>query len=196
MGLIQQNRLFTAKQVCSLLRKRSDFGKSAQLCIIYEDILRQTMNNMMKNMSKDAMEAMDNERNENDEDFMDLPDKIWAIRCKIDSMYSEQIDLFGDNVQLHIAYCLSLWRIGYNSKGIESKSNEWIKYNKALLNESKYFLSRSNAFINDGKHKKALFELENALKLCLDGKENEKNDLIQTRLLMAVTLNKMNKLKR
>ncbi len=43
--------------------------------------------------------------------FKDLPEKIWEIRAKIDSIYSKAIELSPNDVNLHIAYALSLWRI-------------------------------------------------------------------------------------
>ena len=48
----------------------------------------------------------------------EFPTTIWALRCDIDDLYQAAIAKNGGNVDLHIAYALSLWRIGYNADGI------------------------------------------------------------------------------
>eukprot|EP01084_Bolivina_argentea_P300792 518741_1 len=224
--LIQQNRLFIAELTCNRFLNENISQKqilgydTPEFIIIYEDILRQQMNNMNKNMLQNNIQKMDKKRNQNGpqyiqqkriqnqnnndqndqkqqkNDIKDLPDKIWEIRAKIDYMYSRAIELSPTDVNLHIAYALSLWRIGYDSKGIEMKTHKWSEYNANILVESKYYLSRGNAFINEDNNKKAMIELRNALNLCIDknNNDNDNTDEIQTRLLMTVTLNKMNKL--
>ena len=137
------------------------------------------------------------ESKENDGDkgsesnIKDLPEKIWELRAEMDALYAEGINYHHPRA-LHIAYALALWRIGYSAEGIE-KTNEWSKYNQDMK-IAQYHLARANAFMNVDENKKAMIELQNALKCCTDENDMDKDDEVQTRLLMAVTYNKMNKL--
>ena len=128
-------------------------------------------------------------------DFKDLPSKIWEIRSEIDSLYKEALSLSPSDLNVHTAYSLALWRIGYDSVGIDLMTTEWLQYNPEMAEQSKYRLSRANAFLNDDKHELALKELLDALRICSKNKEKEKENEMQTRLLMAVTYNKMDRLK-
>ena len=227
--LVQQNRLLLAKQICNkfLQKSKIDGDKAVlgyhtpKLIIIYEDILRQNMNDMTKNCTEDVIAKMDSKRNVNGPNYdqketeteneseskqndnndsskskikiKDLPEKIWELRKEMDNLYSEGIKLSPSDTTLHIAYALALWRIGYNAEGIEKKTNSWTKCNQDILKIAQYHLARANALMNVDENKKAMIELQNALKCC-DDKDKDKDDEVQTRLLMAVTYNKINKL--
>ena len=227
--LVQQNRLLSARRICDdFLAKHKLFGNESILghhtpdfIIIYEDILRREMNEMLKKLSPDAAAKLDAQRDVNgpqtfidalsddhesaehkasepdtgDDDaeqtltFEDLPDKIWGIRSRIDSLYAETVRVCPESVSIHIAYALCLWRIGYTAEGIDCKTSGWTAYNGDIERESKYWMARGNAFINEDQRKRAIAELQRALALCIES--GDKSDEVDTRLLLAVIYNKM-----
>eukprot|EP01083_Nonionella_stella_P006210 18058_1 len=203
--LVQQNRLLLAQNICDdcLRKKESILGYDcAEFVILYEDILRQKMNQMVKNVSQDVSDAMDAKRNVHGPQrvlkeiesqgnlLQSLPHKIWDIRCKIDSLYKEALKVSDKDVNLCIAYALCLWRIGYNAKGINTITTTLCTSNEGLVTDAKFWLLRGNAFLNEDDNESAMKELQNALKLCTKNSKDE----IQTLLLMAVCYNKMNEL--
>ncbi len=73
--LIQQNRLFLGEQICSKFlnenMKLKVLGYNIpEFIIIYEDILRQQMNNMNKNILQNICDKMDKKRNKNGPKFI------------------------------------------------------------------------------------------------------------------------------
>ncbi len=67
---MQQNRLLLGEQICEKLSNNENNSNilgydTPEFIIMYEDILRQQMNNMSGNMLENMKDTMDEKRNEN-----------------------------------------------------------------------------------------------------------------------------------